>query len=474
MEVTPTLLAALRAREAQLRALYEHSPDAVVVLRLDGTVVDANPAACRLHKVEREKLVGGPLLSVVPSALHQAVLEGLAALVRGELDVAETRVLDAAGQEICVEVRAAEFNFDNAPAVLLQMRDVTARKASEQVAREHERLRHTVVESAPICLFAVDQEGIVTLAEGRSLLDLGLAPEAYVGRRLTRILSSAPQLIAAMGKAYSGEAAACNVEVRGRHFEVFFTSNDHGITGVASDVTELTEAKRAAERLGEDLRALTAYEHSVREEERARISREVHDVLGQSLTALRMDTDHIERHLSGPPERVRERLAEMRTLTDETIRTVRRIAQELRPVLLDEIGLAAALGWQMQEYGRRTGLEATMSADETIRFTEAQSTALFRVFQELLTNVTRHAEATRVEGRLTREHDETGRSVAVLRVRDNGRGFDPQSPRPLSLGLIGMRERVQPWGGSVTHGSAPGQGTLVTVRLPLGETPAEV
>jgi PAS domain S-box-containing protein len=467
MEASPQLLDALRAREAQLRALYEHAPDAVVVLRPDGTVVDANPAACRLHAIERGQLVGAKLLALVPPDHRQPLLKSMAALVRGDLEVAESVVLDTASHEVHVEVRAAQFSYDGAPAVLLQLRDVSASKRFEVNARQQEGLLRAVVESAPICLFAVDRSGLVTLAEGRSLRDLGLAREAYIGRRLTRILSSAPQLIAAMDEAFAGRPASCSIVVRRRSFEVQFVPAETGITGVATDVTELVAAKEAAEQLGAELRALTAYEHTVREEERARISREVHDVLGQALTALRMDAVRIERHLDGPREVLGERLAEMRALTEETIRTVRRIATELRPVLLDEVGLAAALVWQMQEYARRTGLDAVMSADDTIRFTDEQATALFRVFQEALTNVSRHAQASRVEGRLTREHD-AGRSVAVLRVRDDGRGIRPEDlAQQRSLGLLGMRERVQPWGGTVAFEGGPGKGTTVVVRLPL-------
>ncbi len=212
----------------------------------------------------------------------------------------------------------------------------------------------------------------------------------------------------------------------------------------------------------EQLRDLTSYLQTAREEERAYIAREIHDDFGQSLTALKMDLAWLTKRLADRP-RLTEKASTMSDLIDSTIQTVRRVATQLRPGLLDDLGLAAAIEWQAQELAERTGINCELYlGDEDIVLDRDLATAIFRIFQETLTNVARHAEATEVQVEL-----EDGTDELVLIVRDNGKGITPgQISDPHSLGLIGMRERARSWDGDVTFQSIPGQGTTVTVRMP--------
>lgn len=200
----------------------------------------------------------------------------------------------------------------------------------------------------------------------------------------------------------------------------------------------------------------------VREEERARISREVHDELGQSLTAVKMDLAWLAGRL---PQRNTEMLTRIRStgqLADSIIQSIRRISTELRPAILD-LGLAAAVEWQVQEFHARSGIQCKVRLLIREVVTSNASTALFRIFQETLTNVARHASATRVEVVLQKE-----RNRLALLVRDNGLGFDQADPAlSKSLGLLGMRERAAVLGGEVNISSAPGKGTTVTAWIPL-------
>jgi PAS domain S-box-containing protein len=212
----------------------------------------------------------------------------------------------------------------------------------------------------------------------------------------------------------------------------------------------------------EQLRDLTSYLQTAREEERAYIAREIHDEFGQSLTALKMDLAWLTKRLADRP-RLAEKASTMSDLIDSTIQTVRRVATQLRPGLLDDLGLAAAIEWQAQELAERTGINCELYlGDEDIVLDRDLATAVFRIFQEMLTNVARHAEATEVQVEL-----EEGPDKLVLIVRDNGKGITPgQISDPHSLGLIGMRERARSWGGDVIFQSVPGQGTVITVRVP--------
>ena len=230
-------------------------------------------------------------------------------------------------------------------------------------------------------------------------------------------------------------------------------------------VSDLSEVKRAEQELrasSEQLRNLAARLLSVREQERTRIAREIHDELGQALTAVKMDLSWLAGRLSPRNGPLLGRIRSTLQLADSTIQSVRRISTELRPSVLD-LGLAAALEWQAQEFQARSGIRCKLRLPAQGAVAPNVSTALFRIFQETLTNIARHAGATRAEVALQKQPD-----ALVLRVRDNGRGFDPaNSSSSKSLGLLGMRERAAILGGWVDIFSAPGKGTRVTAWIPL-------
>jgi two-component system sensor histidine kinase UhpB len=232
------------------------------------------------------------------------------------------------------------------------------------------------------------------------------------------------------------------------------------------EARERAERRLAEKRLRESheqLRALSVHLQHVREAERTRIAREVHDELGQALTGLKLQLTWLASRL---PKELRALEAQAQSMTeriDQTIQAVRRIATELRPGLLDTAGLQAALEWQANEFQSQTGIRCRVrdSLHEPLGDSEL-NTAFFRIFQEALTNIIRHAGATQVEVRLL----ETAGSV-VLEVRDNGRGIsESEIHNTKSIGLLGMRERAALLGGEVRLRGEPGKGTTVSVRIP--------
>ena len=231
---------------------------------------------------------------------------------------------------------------------------------------------------------------------------------------------------------------------------------------IASDLSEIKRAEQELRASSEQLRNLAAHLLSVREEERARISREVHDELGQSLTAVKMDLAWLAVRLPQRNGPMLKRIRSTRQLADSIIQSIRRISTELRPAVLD-LGLAAAVEWQVQEFQARSGIQCTVRLLAREEVASNASTAMFRIFQETLTNVARHAKATRAEVVLQKQRDRL-----VLLIRDNGRGFDQADPSlSKSLGLLGMRERAAILGGKVNISSAPGKGTTVSAWIPL-------
>jgi signal transduction histidine kinase len=214
----------------------------------------------------------------------------------------------------------------------------------------------------------------------------------------------------------------------------------------------------------EQLRHLTNHLQKVREEERARIARELHDQFGQALSVLKMDLAWLAKHQHSRDQSMQAKLDSMGAVIDSTLPVLHRVCTELRPVILDDFGLAAAIQWQTDDFQSRTGIACKVILDsEAGRLTQDQSTALFRIFQETLTNVLRHAAATEISVRL-REED----GQVLLEVADNGKGItDTEINSPTSLGLIGMRERVYELNGAVRFSGTPGKGTRVTVAIPV-------
>jgi signal transduction histidine kinase len=214
----------------------------------------------------------------------------------------------------------------------------------------------------------------------------------------------------------------------------------------------------------EQLRNLSFHLVSVREEERTRLAREIHDELGQGLTALKMDLSWFGKRLEPGQQQLGEKIRTMDRLVDETIRTVQRLSGELRPGLLDDLGLAAAIEWQAEEFQKRARIACDVSLDlGDASLSRDHATAIFRIFQETLTNVLRHARATRVSVLLQAQENQL-----TLKVVDNGRGItEEESAGAKAFGLIGMRERVLAFKGRFDIEGRPGKGTTVTVTVPL-------
>jgi len=241
-----------------------------------------------------------------------------------------------------------------------------------------------------------------------------------------------------------------------------------GYIGACYDVTDRKRAEEELWRSREQLRALATHLNAVREEERTRISREIHDELGQMLTGLKMDLRWVEKKLARPVDDAKRAAAEQKItgaakLTDTIIETVQRIAAELRPSVLDNLGLSVALRHEANRFAERTGIHCQAILPEDLPGLEpATATALFRIFQETLTNVARHSGASEFEVDLRVE----GREL-VLEVKDNGKGISADAvSRTTSLGLLGMSERAAAMGGRVYLQGSPGKGTSVTVRIP--------
>ena len=224
------------------------------------------------------------------------------------------------------------------------------------------------------------------------------------------------------------------------------------------------KTEREMRRSREELRSLSEHLQRIREEERARIAREVHDQLGQSLSALTIDLNWLKQALPGNNGGLRVKVLEIERQISSTLESVRQICRELRPPVFDDFGLPTAIKWHLKEFQKRTGINCVAVIDEEIPAHEkGLALVVLRIFQEAMTNILRHAEATKVHVTL-----KSRANNLILRVSDNGKGISPQQmTNPLSLGILGIRERVRFWGGKSSFTGFPGRGTTMTVSIPI-------
>jgi signal transduction histidine kinase len=233
---------------------------------------------------------------------------------------------------------------------------------------------------------------------------------------------------------------------------------------ILRDVTQRVKAEEALQRSREEIRELAVAANSAREQEKSRIARELHDELGQSLTALKLDVAWLRERLADAPEPVRGKLASMQVVLDGTVAATRRISADLRPLVLDDLGLPAAAEWLVQSFSQRTGIACELVMGQgDLDLRDPLATTVFRVLQESLTNAAKHSQATQIEIVLEREGDQV-----VLTVEDNGKGFAVEAPPPRgSFGLLGLRERATLVGGMVKIESRPSHGARIELRVPV-------
>ncbi|GAB3258226.1 PAS domain-containing sensor histidine kinase [Chitinimonas naiadis] len=256
------------------------------------------------------------------------------------------------------------------------------------------------------------------------------------------------------GEEFPIDASISHVQEHGARF----------FTVILRDVTERVATEAALRDSREELRAFATAAHSVREQEKSRIARELHDELGQALTALKMDVNWIQAQLPAEDSQVRQKLGKMQTLLDNTVAATRRISTEMRPLILDDLGVVAALEWLVENFSQRTGVPCQLTVgDPDAHWPDPLATAIFRIVQESLTNIARHAQASEASISLTQTATEV-----LIDIRDDGRGFSQdEASKPNSFGLLGLRERAYLLGGVTRIDSPAGRGTHIAVRLPL-------
>jgi len=365
---------------------------------------------------------------------------------------------------------------------ITQLRDITRYKQMEEDLRQTRNLLHGIIEGTLDAFYMKDKQGRYLVINPAGAHLFGKNVEEIIGKsdeelhspeNMEQILDIDRQVME-IGGAKTYELA---IQVTGSMRVFLFTKSPYrnhsgeiiGLVGIGRDITDHQRSAENLENSRAELRALSARLQSVREEERMRIAREIHDELGQVLTGLKIDVVSLAKKISEPDtltdwSLVKSKTQSIANLINNAILTVRKISTELRPGLLDAVGLMAAIEWQAKEFEKRTGIKCKLiMPNSSIVLDEDRSIAIFRIFQEILTNVTRHSQATEVSIKI-----ENRKAYLFLEARDNGRGIKASEfSNPKSLGLLGMRERALLLGGEVSIRGIQGKGTTVTLRVPL-------
>jgi two-component system sensor histidine kinase UhpB len=362
--------------------------------------------------------------------------------------------------------------------------DITERKRAEAALKEREEKYWNLFNNAEVGIFRTRLDGSEVMEINRRFLDIvGMTLEETLGKPSVNLWAD-PKELEEMVKRLVEDGSVSAFEYRmlnKRHGDVrnCLTSlrlyREQGILeGSILDITERKQAEEALRASREQLRALAGRLQAVREEERTQIAREIHDEMGGGLTGLKMDLSWLLRKM-GDADPGEERVALMdkihtsNALIDQMIRVVRRISTDLRPSVLDDLGLIAALEWQLSEFTSRTEISHEFATTvEYVNMDEDTAVAVFRIFQEALTNVVRHSRATKVAVFLREgERSLFGDESLVLEIRDNGRGItEEEILNPESLGLLGMKERVLTFGGELSIRGEPGGGTALVLKIP--------
>jgi PAS domain S-box-containing protein len=463
--------------------LWEISVDGMRLIDEDGKILLVNDSFCKIFQIEKENLLGKPF-SIVYAQEGQA--EALYAYQR-DIQNNELKTLFER-ENILWNGRKAWFEFSNSfltlpdgsKITLSIIKDISERKKSEIELRESEAKYKMLFNNANDAVFVTQLSNEKSYGDFIEVNEvacrrlgytkeefLQLSPSAIVSQKsISDFNFKTEQLLKEGHVVYdivhrAKDKKIIPVEINSH---LFFYNEKPTVLSIARDITERKQAEEKLKRTSKLLRELATHLQSVREEERTMIAQEIHDELGQVLTALKIQISLLANKLNDDQKPLKQKINSLSDMIDASVESVQKISSKLRPGILDELGLIAAIEWQAEDFEKLTNIKCSLSMPkEEIVLEKNKSTAIFRIFQEALTNIARHSQAAKTTISLLKHQ-----SNIYLEIFDNGKGITQEQIRDFkSLGIHGMEERAMVFGGQVYIEGIAGKGTTVKVEIPI-------
>lgn len=463
--------------------LWEISVDGMRLIDEDGKILLVNDAFCKIFQMEREEVLGKPFSIVYADDEHEKALKAYQRDIRkNELKTLFERENTLwNGKKSWLEFSNSFLTLpDDSKLTLSIIKDISKRKKSELELRESESKFKMLFNNANDAVFVtqfsneksygdfIEVNEVACRRLGYTKEEfLQLSPSAIVSQKsIIEFNLKTEQLLKDGHVIYdivhrAKDRKLIPVEVNSH---LFIYNDKPTVLSIARDITERKQAEEKLKRTSKLLRELATHLQSIREEERTMIAQEIHDELGQVLTALKIQVSLLANKLDKNQQPLKEKINSLSDMIDASVESVQKISSKLRPGILDELGLIAAIEWQTEEFEKMTNIKCSLVLPgEELLLEKSKSTAIFRIFQEALTNIARHAKATQASISLLQHQ-----SIIYLEIQDNGRGITPEQEKDFnSLGIHGMKERAMVFNGQVYVEGITGKGTIVKVEIPI-------
>ena len=462
----------LARSEEKYRTIIEQASDGIFISDIAGKYEEINSNGVKLTGYSKEELLKLNLFDLLAPGDEIKNPPKLDEIMQGNVVLNERLLKTKSGDLIEVEISAKLLADGRFIGIV---RDITERKKNQEAMRKSEEKYRLLFNQNPMPMWMLSRPTNRFLDVNNAAIEFyGYSKPEFLemkGQDITvkkrKTARPSPNFVA-KGDNFAGilehrkkDSTTVKVNIIGN--SIVYEGMDAMLV-LANDVTEKILAEEALNKSHHDLRQLATHLEKVRETERTHIAREIHDELGQQLTGLKMDISWLNRKIKNQDAEVHSKITETIQLIDTTVKTVRRIATELRPSILDDLGLIAALEWQSEDFEKRFEIKCFFKSNVTEALVTADlATGIFRIYQECLTNVLRHSQAAMVSSIL-----EIKNKILRLSITDNGKGFIAKEiANKKTLGLLGMKERTNLLGGSYEITSSPGEGTSVLIIVPL-------
>lgn len=463
--------------------LWEISVDGMRLVDEQGNILLVNEAFCKIFDLPKEYLISKPFSVVYSNNEQEPALKAFQKDIRNnELKTFFERENTLwNGKKIWLEFSNSFLTLSDGHKITLSViKDITKRKKSELEMRESEYKFKMLFNSANDAVFVTQLSPEKSYGDFIEVNDVAckrlgytkeefllLSPSGIISQKcindfnivMDRLMQEGHVIYDTVYKAKDKKLFPVEV-----NSHLFLFNNQLTVLSIARDITERKQSEERLKKTSKLLRELAKHLQTIREEERTTIAREIHDELGQVLTVLKIQISLLSNKINSDQNTIKDKLNSLTQLIDQSIESVQKISSKLRPTILDELGLNAAIEWQAEEFEKLTGIKCSVVVpSEELNLAAEKSTALFRILQEALTNIARHSGADKVNITLLADQ-----FSIFLEIIDNGKGITTEQVKDFkSLGIHGMEERAMVFGGQVSFDSIAGKGTKVKVEIPV-------